>query len=1010
MGGVLGLLVAAVFSSVAMAASWDPDLRWQTISTEHFRITFHGGEEKIAVEMAAAAEEAWNVLVPEIGNEPRTPIDIVLVDWTDSANGMAQILPKNIITIYVTQPTGESTLGLYENWNEAIVTHELAHVVHIDTVEGLPRAARWLFGSLISTHQVAPLWTVEGFATFEETRHTVGGRGRTPGVDMIKRASVLEDRFPPLGNMDGFVALPPGGNLRYLFGQDFMQYVAESRGMDKWSEWIHRYGASVPFFLPARRTFGDNFVKLYREWKAHLTERYEAQAAAVRAEGETPFEWLSDEGISCGTPAWAPTGDRLIYSCSDPRRGSAIWTSDGTTAKILAKGKYADDVTWRNDGKAFVYASMHVDDLYTVVDDVFMFDIDKKASRPLTDGKRARDPALSPDGTRIVAVTNELQDNQLAELTVDQRLLPMTTIADGTQFSTPRFSPDGKTLAVSVHTAGKRDLWLYGADGSPIRRLTDDMALDVQPAWSADGRWLYFTSDRSGVLNVYAIDLPEERLYRVTNAVIGAYAPSPHPSGQSLAFLSYTSMGARVATMALDPAKFKDLGALPWSPRGEPGVFEREGEEPEPRATAQARAERAARKARKDGEPPAEVEAIEPVPGAKPYSPLPTLFPPRFWLPGALLTTTGDDWGFYLAAYTGGVDVLRQYSYSAYATYRTDAQFLGGGGSFTVNRWRPVLSASGGTYVTPYGTMYDYSSPPAEGGAWIPSIEQTSIRYWDHRTRGGLSGYYPLDEKSGFSFSYRGELREPKDELPASVYYGALPTRGFFSTLAAGWSRGSGESYALSISPEKARVLGAGVEFTPWWLGSWSYDESNEPQPFDQLQVTGEWREYRPAPWLANHVFAVKASGGFSVGSKFRYGSFRLGGSFSENGITVIPQEWRSLRGFYTGTRNGETFWLASGEYRFPVVYVERGVGTIPFFMRNVSGALVVDAGNAWDDADEAALGNSLVGVGAELRASAIAFYGVPLYGRMGYAFSVLGDGIAIGSLDGLYFEAGTSF
>ena len=414
-----------------------------------------------------------------------------------------------------------------------------------------------------------------------------------------------------------------------------------------------------------------------------------------------------------------------------------------------------------------------------------------------------------------------------------------------------------------------------------------------------------------------------------------------------------------------------------------------------------------------DAPPPAPEAGEGPeggLPGAKPYNPLPTLFPPRFWVPGTLLTTTGEDYGLYLSAYTGGVDILRQYGYSGYATYRTDAEFLGGGASFTVNRWRPVFGVSASTYVSPYGRMYAYSSLPEGGGAWIPTVEETTTRYWDHRTRAGASMYYPLDEKSGFSLSYRGELREPKDELPADVYFATLPTRGFFSTVAAGWSRGTGEAYALSISPEKARVLGAGIEYTPWWLGSWNYDEQNTPQPFDQFQVTGEWREYRPAPWLANHVFALKVSGGFSVGSKFRYGSFRLGGSFSENGITVIPQEWRSLRGFYTGTRGGEAYWLTSGEYRFPVLYVDRGVGTIPFFMRNVSGALVVDAGNAWDDTDDAAIGNSLVGVGAELRASAIAFYGLPLYGRVGCAFAVLGDGIAIGSLDGLYFEAGTSF
>lgn len=1083
---LLGFALHALVTT-AEAANWDPDLDWQTITTEHFRITFHDGEEALAAEMATHAEEAWNILTVEIGSIPRVPIDILLVDWTDSANGSASIVPGNTITIYVTQPSGDSTLGLYENWPQAILVHELAHIVHIDTVEGLPQVARWLLGPIISTHQVAPLWTVEGFATFEETRHTTGGRGRSAGVDMVKRAAVLDGRFPPLGNMDGFTALPPSGNLRYLFGQDFMQFIADSRGSEKWSEWIHRYGASIPFVLPAKRTFGASFVQLYREWKAALTTRYESQKAQVEAEGVTPFSFVSREGIACGAPSWRPDGAWLVYSCSDPRRGSSIWRAeaDGSNPKVFARGKFLDEVSWRADGRALVYSNLHEDGLYSAVDDVYLYDLDKKSSRQLTDGKRVRDPEFSPDGTRVIAVSQELGKNQLAELTVDQRVLPMTTTADDTQYNSPRFSPDGSKLALSVFTKGQRDLWLYTADAKPLRRLTWDSAIDGQPAWSTDGQTLYFTSDRSGIPNLYAIDIQSERLFRVSNSIIGAYAPAPSPDGSRLAFLSYTSLGPRVATMLIDRSTWKDLGDLPrldatdfvLSEPGPAREFARTEREPVPIATQAARdarkekrdrreekkaareerrAERASAKAKKLGKVPAPASAVEgvsasasPMPAqtgdqrpdasgsvqagtpplpvseaappaaestpsvldtAKPYDPWPTLVPPRFWLPGALFTTTGEDYGLYLSAYTVGMDLLRRYAYSGYATYRTDANFLGGGGSITINRWRPVFGISGSTYVSPYSAPYVYSPTSPDGGGQIPTVQRGEELYWDQRIRGGLAMSYPTDGFGNIGASYRAEYRQPKDELPENPYFPLLPTRGFFSTLAVGWSKGSGDSYALSISPEAARVVGVGVEYTPWWLGSWTFDENNQPIAFDQVQLTGEWREYRPAPWASNHVFALKASGGFSLGSAFRYGSFRLGGSFSENGITVIPQEWRSLRGYYTGTRSGETYWLASGEYRFPVWYIERGVGTIPLFVRHVSGAVVIDAGNAWDDSDDAALTNSLLGVGAELRASAIAFYGLPLYGRVGYAFGLLNGGIEIGSLDGLYFEAGTSF
>ncbi|MFN7144110.1 MAG: hypothetical protein ACK4YP_10055, partial [Myxococcota bacterium] len=555
-------------STAASAASYDPSLTWRTLETEHFRITFHDGEEQLAEEMAVEAEKAWDTLTVEIDYAPKKPIELVLVDWTDSANGYATVVPQNTIVIFVTAPEDDSTLALYEDWNAAIVTHELAHILHIDTVRGAPRALRWLMGSLISTHQVSPGWIVEGYATFQETRHTVAGRGRNAQVDMIKRAAVLEDRFPPLGNMDGYQVLPPGGNLRYLFGQDFIQFIADSTGAEKWTEWVRRYGASVPYLLPAKKIFGKSFVRLHKEWKAHLEERYGAQAARIRSEGLTDFTFLTGEDESCGTPAWSPDGKTLAYSCTSPKTGGRVWLApaDGGERKEVLEGKSARNIAWRADGKAFAFSSAHTVGLYNVFEDVYLYDVEDDELKSLTRGERARDPSFSPDGARMVLVTNERQQTQLEVLTIDQQLRPLTDHTDHTQYSTPRWSPDGRLLAVSKWQDGLRDLWLYTPDGAPWRRLTADAALDRDPTWSSDGKWLYFTSDRSGVPNVYAVEIATERLYRVTNVVNGAYGPAPHPDGKRLVFQYFTTAGTRLAETPLDPSKWKDLGLLPRAP------------------------------------------------------------------------------------------------------------------------------------------------------------------------------------------------------------------------------------------------------------------------------------------------------------------------------------------------------------------------------------------------------------------------------------------------------------
>src|SRR5262245_16475893 len=197
-------------SILARGAAYDPDLEWRTISTDHFDVHFHQGIERVADEFSGMAEDVYLTLQDEIRWRPNPRIQVVLVDRTDSANGFATAIPYPAITIYVTAPTEGSTLSLYEEWNRAIFTHELTHVLHLDTNHGIVRVTRALCGRIASTNSVSPGWMIEGFATFEETRQTNAGRGRSEAADMLKRTAVLEDAFPPLGNLDGFQPEPPG--------------------------------------------------------------------------------------------------------------------------------------------------------------------------------------------------------------------------------------------------------------------------------------------------------------------------------------------------------------------------------------------------------------------------------------------------------------------------------------------------------------------------------------------------------------------------------------------------------------------------------------------------------------------------------------------------------------------------------------------------------------------------------------------------------------------------------
>jgi len=1010
----------------AHAASYDPDLSWQTLTTEHFQITFHTGEEQLASELAETAERVHEVLTEDLDHEPNRRTEVVLVDHTDGANGYAMTVPYNQIVIFVTAPNETGTLGFYEDWLEAIFTHEYAHILHLDTVEGIPAVLRAVLGRIIGPNNLSPWWIVEGQATYHETRFTTGGRGRSPYVDMILRSAALEDGFPALGNLDGLMSDPPGGNARYLFGQSFLQYIADHSSEDAWTRWNHTYGSWVPYHLPARRVFGKSFRAFYKEWRASLEAHYAEVRERVLSEGLTVPVLLSEPNDTCTAPFFSPDGQKMVFACSDRREGSDVYVAnaDGGEIEVEIEGVGAKAFSWRPDSEAFAYSFTSTVDLYSSWYDVYVRELGGRTTR-LTSGKRARDAAFSPDGNEVWVVRNRVQDNNLARVKVGGQLEKLTDFDDHTQLSTPTFSPDGRFIAVSMWQDGMRDLWLLHRDGSPYRRITMDTALDRDPAWSADGRFLFFSSDRSGIPNLYAVDLESERLWQVTNVLGGAFQPSVRPDFEMLGYQHFTHAGFQAALLPIEPESWADRGvlALPLEHRGPlaPVVAGRGPAPGEPEPWAWTAAD-----ALEEEEPDAAVsvpsawdpsnpmawtvtpdeEEEEPYDFDHPvanYNPFRTIVPPRYVAP-ALYSTT---FGYMGLLYTSGVDTLRQLGWSAYGSYRTDARYVGGGGAVTLNRWKPILSAGVRTYVAAYGDIYVYSTPTE--GSNVPSIESANERYWDRRIRPFASVSYPLSSRQAVFARYSGMFRSPLNGLPDNPYQPWLPTRGFLSTVGGGWRYARGKSYSYSISPEDARVLAITGEITSRYLGSYVLDDTGAPAPFDQVQLSAEAREYIAVPWFANHVFAVRGAGGVSFGDSIRYGNYRLGGSYGDSPFYYLPDEYRPLRGFPFSAKSGDNYYMGSAEYRFPILRLERGFGTLPLFLRTVHGAVFADGGNAFNlDEDP---GSPLVGVGGELRSSFVIGWAMGLSVRVGYAVGVVGDG-GYGPTDpgSVYLQLGSSF
>jgi TolB protein len=60
----------------------------------------------------------------------------------------------------------------------------------------------------------------------------------------------------------------------------------------------------------------------------------------------------------------------------------------------------------------------------------------------------------------------------------------------------PAWSPDGSKLAFTCGQTNIRDICVVNADGSGLRRLTSDIAVDMAPVWSPDGSRIAFATNR----------------------------------------------------------------------------------------------------------------------------------------------------------------------------------------------------------------------------------------------------------------------------------------------------------------------------------------------------------------------------------------------------------------------------------------------------------------------------------------------------------------------------------
>ncbi|MBI2377958.1 MAG: PD40 domain-containing protein [Deltaproteobacteria bacterium] len=1019
-------LFAALLPSVALAAgAYDPSLEYQTLETPRFLVVFAKGYEEIAVRTGKIAETVLPRIEKRLGYEVAGKVSIVLDDQTDFANGSATILPTKTVTLFITPPTEVSGLEEYDDWLESILVHELTHIVHLDSVSGLPWLGRFLFGKYVALNQYTPAWVTEGLAVYSETVDTGAGRGRSSYVDMVLRMAALSDRFPGIDQAFRSYSNWPFSNVAYFVGGRFQLYLAQRFGEDALAHYHHAYAATpVPFvtWLAAKLAFGATLESLWGDFEAE-TRRGALETLARVGTSSVPLtrpRRLTRVGGDLLGPRITPDGKAIVFSTLSPVDGARVRripfepeSTQEPPSEVLLDDTFSKAFSFTNDGKAFYFQQTEINQRYYAHNSILRYDLETEDAarvQVLSDdferflapsgSLRARDPDVSRDGRRLVFVQTPNATNRLVLAFIESdgvTIHPEVIVpaAADVQLSNPRFSPDGKSIAVSRFLRGRRDVVIFDLRGNLVAEVTRDRAQDIDPTYSGDGRWLVFSSDRTGIYNLYAYDLESSKTHQLTNVVGGAYQPSITPDGRHIVFRGYSEDGFDVYTIPFAPGAALEAPAVDTATVG---LFDR----------LRAGLDRTARRP-----PRLSPDLPAPPPPSLPegernraLTELPELFELKSYSSLDTLLPFHDNWNLFPLVATNereiygqlshfGRDPLDQHAYALWATYATESGFVGGGATYANDQLEPTFTLSAGASARTFvlldrkGEFLDYFDEQSLAASFSIGLPLLARHYMS----------------IGYSFEHRSPFRPPPDTVLERA--SRIPSDGRFARVSLGYTYNNTRGFARSISPERGYSLGFGLSGLSKGLGS----------DYEQIVASGEARGYVSLPyspsWLTNHVLAGRLSlslgGGPNLGERFR-----LGGVAGSSILSTTTTNFQPLRGLRTAGLDGTAVLGGTLEYRAPIVWVERGLGTFPAVLRVLHLCLFFDAGRTFEGLDpdqliHDPLGPLAMSVGAELRATVLLWHNLELDARLGVA-QVLKTPNANLDTSGAFFELGSPF
>ena len=233
---------------------------------------------------------------------------------------------------------------------------------------------------------------------------------------------------------------------------------------------------------------------------------------------------------------WTPDGKSIIFSSF--RSGEhRLWKTSltgGNEIPIAVNGRDQTEPALSSNGRSLLFTES---DVNTSIWEIPINGNAGSLQTQIIDSTRSNDsPQYSPDGQSIVFESYRSGERQLWITAKDGSNPTQLTHLSNVPLGGPRWSPDGRQITFYALVGQHKQIFLVDVKTGESQQLITSKFEDRSPNWSANGKSLYFNSDRDGIPGCWGFDLANKALSKIAQRVCWDNFESP--DGKILYFVT----------------------------------------------------------------------------------------------------------------------------------------------------------------------------------------------------------------------------------------------------------------------------------------------------------------------------------------------------------------------------------------------------------------------------------------------------------------------------------------